>query len=430
MTTNTIASPTSAPASAPSAPASAPAAAPSPAPATPTQGAAKPTPAPSKPQNVVKNSIGRPDRRGANDPMKVALEKARAAPAPQQAPTGGDGEAAKEATAQPTATVSPADRAKAALSTTAKPTEPQAQKAPAAAEPAQPQSQPLDPAKELEVLRRSNSDFGRKLQTMNQELAEHREHRATAAKEAEALKLKPYMAGHPEHQATLSKVMKADAFDAALSIASTEQQNDPAYRAQLARKLGVSNADLQLRDEWKSHKENVSAQFAADPEGTIRKEAERVAQSTFNQMWERRVQEDKVRQDVNRDLADPEVRNFAKANPADFQRVLEATGHNTEWAAHHIKLFAAYNTQAARIEELESRIGDSDAKAGMATEQQRLLKARTTVAREPVAKTVGDPLKAAKAWAIENGITPSMSHPQFRAKLSEYHAAKSNPGNA
>ena len=66
----------------------------------------------------------------------------------------------------------------------------------------------------------------------------------------------------------------------------------------------------------------------------------------------------------------------------------------------------------------------------MATEQQRLLKARTTVAREPVAKTVGDPLKAAKAWAVENGVTPSMSHPRFRAKLSELHAAKSNPGNA
>ena len=431
MTTTVVASPTSAPAKAPSAPASAPAAAPSPAPATPTQGAAKPTPAPSKSQSVVKNSIGRIDRRGANDPMKAALERAKAAPAPQFETTGDGGhEPVATTPAQPTQQVSPADRAKAALSTTGKPGEQTPAQPTGETAPPNPQSQAPDPNRELETLRRSNSDFGRKLQTMNQELTEHRERKATADKEAEAAKLKPYMSGHPEHQASMSKVMKADAFDAALSIASAEQQNDPAYRAQLARKLGVTNTDLQLRDEWKAHKEDVSARIAADPEGYMRKEAEKVAQATFNQMWERRAQEDQIRQGVSRDLADPEVRSFAKANPADFQRVLEATGHNTEWAAHHIKLFTAYNAQQARIEELESRMGDSDAKAGMATEQQRLLKARTTVAREPVARTVGDPLKAAKAWAVENGVTPSMSHPRFRAKLSELHAAKSNPGNA
>ena len=326
MTTSVVASPTSAPAKAPSAPASAPAAAPSSAPATPTQGAAKPTPAPSKPQNVVKNSIGRVDRRGANDPMKAALERAKAAPAPQFETTGDGGNEPVAATpAQPTPQVSPADRAKAALSTTGKPGEQPPAQPTGEAAPTNPQSQAPDPARELESLRRSNSDFGRKLQNMNQELAEHRERKATADKEAEAAKLKPYMSGHPEHQASIGRMAKADAFDAALRSATAEQQSDPAYRSKLAREMKVTNADITLRDDWNAHREDHQSRMASDPD-YFRKEVDKHSEAAAERVWERKSQEQRIRQDVTRDLADPEVRSFAKANPADFQRVLEGRG--------------------------------------------------------------------------------------------------------
>lgn len=317
---------------------------------------------------------------------------------------------------------SPQDAAKAALSTTRAP----------AGQPTQAQpSAPPDPQMaELMALRRTTSEQGRRFQQMHQEVQQLRQFREEQVKKAEAANVKPYMSTHPDHTATMARVQRADSFDAALSALPPEVQSNPQVRAAMAQKMGVTNEDLALRNEWKAHKETVSQQMAADPDAFIQKRAEQIAEQKFNELFERRTQEQRIQQEIHTHLQDPVAQKYLQEHPQEFRQAIQDMGGRTDYAVHMAQMHEANQRLLARVAELERNVQEKEGVAGMAEEQQRLLKSRATHTREVAPQIVLDPLKAARKWAKENDVPPSMNHPKFAAKVSELYQQRGKPPSA
>ena len=419
-------SPSSAPATSSPAPASAPAAAPSQSSSSPAaQGAPKQSAAPSQSNNAVESPTEKAPRQGKrsrdNDPLfqraKELAQKARDNPdgAPEAAPA--TPAQASDGQPQPSAQ----DRAKAALSTNAG-------TAPTPTAPPQ-QSAPPDPQAELTTLRRSNSHLGRQMSQFQQELQTLRQEREQRATEAKTAALKPYHAKHPEYQANMARVARADGFDKAWKALPPEVQTSQ-LRAQMAHSMGVTNEDMALRSQQADHAEQVKQEMAADPDGYIERRAEEVAERKFQQLFERKTQEQQITQEIQRDLEDPLVQRYRQERPEEFQKAVNDLGGRTDYAAHMVKLHSANTELIGVLQEKDRIIADLEAKSGMSAEQQRLLKGRVTHTREPATQLVIDPLKAARDWAKANGVPPSMSHPKFRDKLDELMRIHKKPSNA
>jgi hypothetical protein len=347
--------------------------------------------------------------------MQQALRKAAAATPSDDSDTP----AAPASTAPAKPEVNPQDKARAALSTTPTAT-PEAK--PAAEAPKAPTH---DPMAELEALRRSNSDQGRRYKAMEAEMSELRKFREEQTKQAEQAKLKPYQAQHPMHQQSMQRIALAEAFEAATEGMDQQQ------RVQTAQRMGITNDDLKLKNEWKSHKEQVSQQMAADPDGFISQRAEQIAEQKFNDLFQRKIQEHQIRSQVHEHLNDPVVSQFRQQNPEDFKQALQAFDGNTEALANQVHMLHNLQKVQAEKEALAKRIEELEAQSGMVTEQRRLLKGNATITREPAgAQPVADPLSAARAWAKANNVTASITNHKFFAKLQELKAQNGKPQNA
>lgn len=415
--TTAVASPTSTPAPSPSpTPSAAPAPASAPKAASPVpKAASQPPAAPSNPNNAANKTPAQRTRRDpATDPMRAALQKAAAA-----TPAEPTDDASPAPSPAPSATAtSDADKARAALGTTpATPTEPKPTE--------QPKPTAPDPMRELEALRRSNSEQGRRFKEMESELTKLREFREEQAKLAEQAKLKPYQAQHPDYNQSMQRVALAAAFEAA-----TEGM-DQAQRVATAQRMGITNDDLKLKNEWKAHQQKVTQEFTADPTAYIAKEADRVAEQKFEALFTRKMQEHQIRSEVHRHLHDPIVKQFAQSNPDDFRQFLQQADGNTELVANQVHMLHNLRQAEAEKAELAKRIEELEARSGMVTEQQRLLKSRATLTREPAgAQPVSDPLGAARAWAKANNIPAVITNPKFFAKLQELKGQNGKPQNA
>lgn len=316
---------------------------------------------------------------------------------------------------QKTQSVDPADRAKAMASTTGKPVE-------STATPAQPE---FDFRSGYENLHKSNSELGRRLaerdkamQQMQAQLQQFNQSQETARKAAEQAKLKPYMGQHPDYQNNMARIQKADAFAAALDAAPPELQNNPQYRAQLAQRMGVKNEDLSLRDEARAYREQVQNQMAADPDRFIAERAAQIAEQKFNELFAHKQMEYEVQNEVKAQFNDPVVRQFAAEHNEEVQQAIK-DGVPVQYAAHQIKLFSALQQAEKKIAELESRLEGQSKEVGMAQEQQRLLKSRATVTREPAAAQRADPHRQWQGWLKDSGIKDPLS-PNAQRKLSEF----------
>lgn len=346
--------------------------------------------------------------------MQAALRKAAAATPPDE-----DSAAPAPAPSATPAVTAPQDKARAALSTT--PVTPEAK--PAAE--SQAQRQPNDPMQELESLRRSNSEQGRRYKAMEAELAQHRQFREEQTKQAEQAKLKPYQAQHPQHTQSMQRIALAEAFEAAA------EGMDQQMRVQTAQRMGITNDDLKLKNEWKSHRDQVSQQMATDPDAFISNRAEQIAEQKFEALFSRKIQEHQIRGQVHQHLNDPVVAQFRQQNPDAFREFLTATDGNTEVVANQVHMY--HNLQKAEAEKavMAKRIEELESQSGMVTEQQRLLKSRTTITREPAgAQPIADPMAATRAWANANGIPARITNPKFFAKLNELKGQNGKPQNA
>lgn len=319
---------------------------------------------------------------------------------------------AKRQQAQQPAPVDPTDKAKAMASTTGKPAETLT-----ATEP--------DYKSEFEKYHRANSDLGRRiaerdkaLQEMQAQLQQYTRQQEESRKAAELAKLKPYMGQHPDYQNNMARIQKAEAFTAALEAAPPELQNNPQYRAQLAQRMGVRNEDLTLRDEHRAYQQQVQQQIAADPDRFIAERAAQVAEQKFQELFQRKQMEFEVQREVQEQFNDPVVRQFAAEHNEEVQQAIR-DGVPPQYAAHQIKLFDALQKAESRIQELESRLEGQSKEVGMAQEQQRLLKSRATVTREPAAAQKADPHRQWQSWLKESGIKDPLSHPAQR-KLAEF----------
>jgi hypothetical protein len=347
--------------------------------------------------------------------MQQALRKAAAATPPS------DDTPAPAATAPTKVDVNQQDKARAALSTTPTTATPEAKPQPEAARPA-PQH---DPMQELEALRRSNSEQGRRYKAMETEMAQLRQFREEQTKAAEQAKLKPYQAQHPQHQQSMQRIALAEAFEAATEGMDQQQ------RVATAQRMGITNDDLKLKNEWKSHREQVSQQMATDPDAFISQRAEQIAEQKFNDLFQRKIQEHQIRSQVHEHLNDPVVAQFRQQNPQDFKEALQAFDGNTEALANQVHMLNNLQKVQAEKDALAKRIEELEAQSGMVTEQQRLLKGRATITREPAgAQPISDPLAAARAWAKANNVPASITNHKFFAKLQELKAQNGKPQNA
>lgn len=412
------------------APSAAPSAAPAPAPVAKSapvapKAASQPPAAPSKPPVVAKDPRLPRTKRDPNAPdaMRDAVNRAAAMPDPN---------AEKEPTA-PASTVpvekpavNPQDKARAALSTTGSTPEPKAPipQPEAQRQPAQ------DPMAELESLRRSNSDYGRKFKSLENELSDHRKFREEQTKAAEQAKLQPYEARHPAYQQNMARIAKVESFEAAFSSLPPEQQTAQ-IRNGMAHRMGVNNDDLQMSTNWKAHKEQVTQQMAADPDGFVSQRAEQIAQQTVERVLNQRMQEQQIRTQVHQHLSDPIVKNFAQEHPEDFRAALQHFDNNTEAVANQVHMLHNLRKAEAERDALAKQLEEANAQRGMVTEQQRLLKGKVTLTREPAgSQPVGDPLLAARAWAKANNIPATITNAKFFAKLRELQAQNGKPQNA
>lgn len=283
----------------------------------------------------------------------------------------------------------------------------------------------IDYKAQYEQLHRSNSELGRRIAErdkayadVQRQVADFNKRDQENRKQAEVAKLKPYMARHPDYQNTQMRVQKADAFLAAMEAAPPELQNNPQYKASLAARLGVKNEDLALRDEANAHKAQVTQQMASDPEAFIAQRAEQIAEQKFQEMFSRKQQEFQIEQEIHQDFNDPIVRQFASEHNDEVRQAIE-DGVPPKYAAHQIKLFHALTSAESKIAELEARLEGQSQEVGMAKEQQRLLKSRATITREPASKAVSDPHKSWQSWCQENKVTNILS-PGAQRKLQEF----------
>ena len=419
MTTTLVSAPSApAPVSSPTpAAASAPVSSAKTTPAAP-KAASQPPVAPSTPQNVVKNPRQPKTGRDPNapDPLRDAVAKHAAASKQSDSSTSDPATPVQSTPAKPVA--NPQDKARAALSTTG--TTPEAPKP--ATQPAQVQERaPQDPMAELESLRRSNSEYGRKFKALDTEMADYRKDRESRAKDAEQAKLRPFEVGHPDRDKSNAAIARAEAYEAALS-SIPEEQLTPQLRNAMAHRMGVTNEDMSLKNEFKAHTKQHMERMASDPSymtSMIQKEASKVVA----QVLERREQENQIRGQVREHLTDPVVQQFREAHPDDFRQALAAFDGNTEALANQVHMLNNLNKANAEKEVLTKRIAELEAKSGMVTEQQRLLRQKTTIVREPAGvQPVSDPLVATREWAKANNVPATITNHKFFAKLTELKA--------
>jgi len=433
MPTDTVASPASAPSAAPaSAPSAAPSRAPAPAvkqaPAARTQTPAQKPPGSSTTSQPTTNSTT-PSAKPATGPRLSPEQRAKAL-------LDSRGISADEPAAQ-----TPAPQPPTAQPTQTTASQPQAPQAGNQANVAPTQ----DPASELMALRRSNSDMGRQFAQVRQQLGTYQtemqklmQERDQQRQQAAQFKLKPFEVGHPEQSRNQARIDRVEHFDAsvagALEALPAEMRTNEAaaqIRNRIAAKLGVTNEDLKLRDEFKAHTEEHNRKMATDPTYFQNKVAE-VARREAQTLFQQEHMKAKAHQEVSQLFNQPHVTEFRKdpKNAQDFAKAVN-DGVPAEYAEHMVRLYTDNRNKNTQLQEMANRIRELEEKSGMVTEQQRLVRARSAVTREPATQTIGDPYKVAKAaWNPKTNGPAIMQNPKFLKEVNRLRELQGAPPSA
>lgn len=277
--------------------------------------------------------------------------------------------------------------------------------------------QPVDFRKQLldEKARwgHERAQMRQQLEAFQQQAQQWESERKRQEAEANRLKLKSWNPQHPESSRTRERLARVDAFMAAMSAATPEQQADPAYRTALARKMSVTAEDAKLHDEWTQNRDHTVAEFSADPEGYITGVARQIAAPMIQQALQQFQTHMQAVQEVQRDLGD-----MAAIKP--YAPMLAQALQNGVPYEYALKMVA----QQRELEQLKAGAGSAQRMQQSADERVRLQKQGASMTRDPRGAGMPDLYELAKKEADKDGI--SYDSPKFMKILSRLEASLKN----
>lgn len=180
---------------------------------------------------------------------------------------------------------------------------------------------------------------------------------------------------------------KWSAYKDAINRAATPEQKQ-AVRDTLG--ATFSPEEVQQVQQWENHQREFSANFAADPAGTIAQVVDQRVQQAIQQHTQRAQAEQSVGQWFN----DPANQEIVKRYGPQMAQALQ----NNSW-----DMVKNYFVAQARLDGLQSRVGEADKAVTAAKEKERLLQGAAAVTRDPKAVNQVDPMSVAKKRGISPG---------------------------
>lgn len=189
---------------------------------------------------------------------------------------------------------------------------------------------------------------------------------------------------NPRFQQTQAKWA---AYKEAINRAQTPEQ-----KAAIRDTLGATFTpdEVQQVQSWENHQREFQANFASDPAGTIAHIVDQRVQQAIHQHTQRAQAE----QSVGQWFSD-------QANQAIVQRYgqqMMAALQTNSW-----EMVKNYFVNQARLDGLQTRVGEAQKAETAAKEQQRLLQGQAAVTRDPKVEKKVDPMKVAKQRGIQPG---------------------------
>lgn len=177
------------------------------------------------------------------------------------------------------------------------------------------------------------------------------------------------------------------AYKDAINRAQTPEQKE-AVRAT----LGASFApdEVQVIQQWENHQREFQANFAADPAGTIASVVEQHVQRAIYQSQQRAQAE----QSVGQWFEDPANKQIVER----YGRQMMDALRSNSW-----DLVKSHFTNQAKLDGLQSRVGEADKAVTAAKEKERLLQGAAAVTRDPKSQATVDPMVVAKKRGIQPG---------------------------
>lgn len=156
--------------------------------------------------------------------------------------------------------------------------------------------------------------------------------------------------------------------------------------------LGASFApdEVQAIQQWENHQREFQANFAADPAGTIASVVDQHVQRAIQQHQQRAQAE----QSVGQWFEDPSNKEIVGRYGQQMMQALR----NNSW-----DMVRQYFANQAKLDGLQSRVGEADKAVTAANEKERLLKGQAAVTRDPKVQTTVDPMAVAKKRGIQPG---------------------------
>ncbi len=269
----------------------------------------------------------------------------------------------------------------------------------------------IDPLKSLNDAKadfgRQKAEFDRRLAAQDAQLKTFQSEHQKREQEAAKANLKQWNRNHPNQPQAMRKIQNVAAYMRAMEAATPEQQADPKYMAGLAQRMQVTKEDGQLYDQYQADREEITAQFQADPDGFIQQRAEQVAGRLIQDAFAQFQQHATARADVEKDIG-----LLAK------HRELSTKLLNDKVPYDHVIRTLKLEDELATL-----RAGSAQAKTAttVAGEQQRLAKSRASVTRDPVAAPQSAIYEMASKEATRLGIEPGTT--KFNKLLVKFEQA-------
>lgn len=190
---------------------------------------------------------------------------------------------------------------------------------------------------------------------------------------------------NPRFQQTLAKF---GAYKDAINRATTPEQKQVVRDT-----LGATFApeEVQAVQQWENHQRDFQANFAADPSGTIAGIVNQHVQQAIAQHQQRSQAEQTVGQWFQDQGNNAIIRQYGNEMMTALQR-----GNSWELVRDH---YAA----KAKLDGLQSRVGEADKTMTAAKEKERLLQGAAAVTRDPKSGSKVDPMAVAKKRGISPG---------------------------
>jgi hypothetical protein len=274
-----------------------------------------------------------------------------------------------------------------------------------AAAPAQPA---VDYEKRYADLRREQAKWQQERQQYQQQVQRYQGVDPNAVRQwqqaqqrAQQEQLPPWNRNHPANARFNEAKVKWTQFRQAIQRADT-----PEAKQWVQQTLGSQFQDDDLRaiQAWEQHQRSFQEGFASDPEGSIADIVDRRVQ----QALETHQKRSQAEQTVGQWFDDAQNKPLIERYRSELIQLGQSGAT--------FPLMKEWLQMKAKLDGLQSRVGEADKAKTAADEQSRLLKGNAAVTRDPKTKSVVDPMVVAKERNIQPGT------PDYWDLLTELHS--------